>query len=510
MVSLDSIAGSVVVLPQIVPALRNNTPRRPLTPKYRDPFSWDLKTLHSMLAAFFHASATTSIPPLEEYTKLPDKVSLPLFCSTEHLMVNMRFDPKIRTAGHPVSQRSDCLSSTAERAQTFQDTYHFICSRQGWEPGSILAFLRCQASAAVCALSDVVCLLRLQMYLQEAYEDYHAEDPVQRVPPIPTVKLSAPGTPKEHSLLCYTDRKYTATESHIDAIMKTIYLGLVKLDAMIPPDSEIRAVQVQALKCSCFCCGACLWKSILQLESPVLANRNTEHSGFFARSIYASICKGPMKWSLWIRIPQSPAETPHPPYAASAAQEHGVESGERAFIIKRNLSNAATHVLTVRVPDWLLEQACLTHASNWSSVHPCLDGGMAPWRAGPSLALSDDLSTGTQQILLKYFAPQPLNSVFLCRLLHPPLYQGSKINLKDPPHTKTKPPNYTTRVAFLRNIICPQSLVCHSLPSWLQPASKWLEREIVAVEMLELMSCRLLYARFTEGCRKPFLSECHG
>ncbi|BDA41509.1 hypothetical protein COCOBI_02-2900 [Coccomyxa sp. Obi] len=226
-VSLDSIAGSVVVLPQIVPALRNNAARRPLTLTYRDPFSWDLETLRSMLTAFFRASATTSIPPLEEYTKLPDK---------------------------------------------------------------------------------------------EAYEDYHAEDPEQRVPPIPTVKLSTPGTPKENSLLCYTDHKYTATESHIDAIMKTIYLGLVKLDAMIPSDSEIRAVQ-----------------------------------------------------------------------------EHDVESEERAFIIKRNLSNAATHVLTVRVPEWLLEQACLTHASNWSSLHPCLDGGMAPWRAGPSLALSDDLSTGTQE-----------------------------------------------------------------------------------------------------------------
>ena len=81
-VSLDSIAGSVVLLPQIVPALRNNTPRRPLTLKYRDPFSWDLETLRSMLAAFFCASATTSIPPLEEYTSLPDKVRYPLSCST--------------------------------------------------------------------------------------------------------------------------------------------------------------------------------------------------------------------------------------------------------------------------------------------------------------------------------------------------------------------------------------------------------------------------------------------
>ena len=95
------------------------------------------------------------------------------------------------------------------------------------------------------------------MYLQEAYEDYHAEDPGQRVPPIPTVKLSASGTPKEHSLLCYTNHKYTATESHIDAIMKTIYLALVNLDAMIPSDSDIRAVQVHALKCAWFYSGTC-------------------------------------------------------------------------------------------------------------------------------------------------------------------------------------------------------------------------------------------------------------
>lgn len=51
-------------------------------------------------------------------------------------------------------------------------------------------------------------------------------------------------------------------------------------------------------------------------------------------------------------------------------------------------------MLTVRVPGWLLEQACLTHASNWSSVQPCIDAGMAPWRAGAAMELADDLSTG--------------------------------------------------------------------------------------------------------------------
>ncbi|KAK9909018.1 hypothetical protein WJX75_006097 [Coccomyxa subellipsoidea] len=154
-ISLESITGSVVMLPQIVPALRNNSPRRPLTLQYRDPYSWDLPTLSGMLSAFFRASGTTSLPPLEEYTMLPDKT-----------------------------------------------------------------------------------------FLQEAYEAYYAEDPGQRVPPIPTVKLTVPGSAKEHSLLCYTDHKFTASESHIDAIMKAVYFGLVKLDSMIPLDSDIRAVQV--------------------------------------------------------------------------------------------------------------------------------------------------------------------------------------------------------------------------------------------------------------------------
>lgn len=71
-----------------------------------------------------------------------------------------------------------------------------------------------------------------------------------------------------------------------------------------------------------------------------------------------------------------------------------MEKDERSFIIKRNLSNAATHVLTVRTPGWLLEQACLTPIGNWTA-QPCLDGGMAPWRAAPAMQLSEDLPAGT-------------------------------------------------------------------------------------------------------------------
>lgn len=82
-IRLNSIAGAVVLLPQIVPTLRNNAARRPLTLKYRDPYSWDLPTMHQMLSAFFNASGTTSLPPLEEYIRLPDKAS-PLY-SAHHV-----------------------------------------------------------------------------------------------------------------------------------------------------------------------------------------------------------------------------------------------------------------------------------------------------------------------------------------------------------------------------------------------------------------------------------------
>lgn len=73
--SLASIEGAVIILPQIVPALRNNGVRRPVTGAHRDPFDWDLPRLRDMLSGFFAVSGTTSLPPLEEHTTLPDKAS---------------------------------------------------------------------------------------------------------------------------------------------------------------------------------------------------------------------------------------------------------------------------------------------------------------------------------------------------------------------------------------------------------------------------------------------------
>jgi hypothetical protein len=80
-VQLASIAGSVVLLPQIVPMLRNNHPRRPLTQAHADPYAWGLPRVRAMLAAFLAAAGATSIPPLEEYTRLPDKVPNNTLCT---------------------------------------------------------------------------------------------------------------------------------------------------------------------------------------------------------------------------------------------------------------------------------------------------------------------------------------------------------------------------------------------------------------------------------------------
>ena len=71
------------------------------------------------------------------------------------------------------------------------------------------------------------------------------EDPEDRVPPIPTVIVRAPGTPREQALLCYTDSVYTATEAHVDAAMRAVYDGVLRLEAALPADSPVRSVQVR-------------------------------------------------------------------------------------------------------------------------------------------------------------------------------------------------------------------------------------------------------------------------
>ena len=89
-------------------------------------------------------------------------------------------------------------------------------------------------------------------------------------------------------------------------------------------------------------------------------------------------------------------------------QERDAQRGTRSFILKRNLSNAAAHVLTLVLPDWMLAAGCLMCAdcartgnetSPSGSVHssgsaqPCWRGD-SPWRAAPMMAQPPGLFTG--------------------------------------------------------------------------------------------------------------------
>ena len=87
----------------------------------------------------------------------------------------------------------------------------------------------------------------MQVYLQEAYEAYHAQELAGRVPPIPTAVVRVPGSTTEQALLCYTEAKYAATDAHVDAIMRTIYEAVLRLESSLPADSSIRYVQARQL-----------------------------------------------------------------------------------------------------------------------------------------------------------------------------------------------------------------------------------------------------------------------
>jgi len=82
------------------------------------------------------------------------------------------------------------------------------------------------------------------MHLQRAYEANHAQDPANRVSPIPTAEVRAPGNPREQELLCYSGYQYVPSEAYIDATMRAIFEGLLQLESSLPADSSIRKVQV--------------------------------------------------------------------------------------------------------------------------------------------------------------------------------------------------------------------------------------------------------------------------
>ena len=86
-----------------------------------------------------------------------------------------------------------------------------------------------------------------QRYLQAAYEDYTARDSASRVPPIPTVVVDIPGSPREQALLCYSEKRFVATEAHLDAVMRALFNAALLLEDALPPDGDVRFVQVGCL-----------------------------------------------------------------------------------------------------------------------------------------------------------------------------------------------------------------------------------------------------------------------
>lgn len=65
------LANKVIILPRIVPHVRNFSPDRFPT---NDRSSWDVARLRDLVAAFCSATGATTLPSLAEWSVLPDKV----------------------------------------------------------------------------------------------------------------------------------------------------------------------------------------------------------------------------------------------------------------------------------------------------------------------------------------------------------------------------------------------------------------------------------------------------
>lgn len=72
---LDSIAGSVVILPRLVPMLHDKEHSN-VTSAFPPPVYWDAPLVLAMLAKFTAATRVATVPSLQEYAVLPDKVAL--------------------------------------------------------------------------------------------------------------------------------------------------------------------------------------------------------------------------------------------------------------------------------------------------------------------------------------------------------------------------------------------------------------------------------------------------
>lgn len=105
------------------------------------------------------------------------------------------------------------------------------------------------------------------------------------------------------------------------------------------------------------------------------------------------------------RLPGHLLSTPKTCYFS--AKERDAAAGTRAYILKRDLSNAAVHVLTLTLPDWALARGCLLEVNitldgiPTPTAQPCRQGDSAPWRAAPTMALPEG-STGAWLTLARH------------------------------------------------------------------------------------------------------------
>lgn len=72
-----SLQDTVIILPRIVPTLRpvgKAWSKQTASNMYSDPQGWDLETVLGMLVKFLDVTHAASLPKLDEYRVLPDKV----------------------------------------------------------------------------------------------------------------------------------------------------------------------------------------------------------------------------------------------------------------------------------------------------------------------------------------------------------------------------------------------------------------------------------------------------
>lgn len=73
---LESLAGTVIILPRLVPSLRpvtKHSRKATLSAKYADPAAWDLQTVVGMVDNFLTVTQAKTVPDLAEWRILPDK-----------------------------------------------------------------------------------------------------------------------------------------------------------------------------------------------------------------------------------------------------------------------------------------------------------------------------------------------------------------------------------------------------------------------------------------------------